>query len=61
MEKDLLAINAKFDSKIADFEQKLSDLKAQKQQKRELIKQYYDAVDKKAEIDATISKGKPVI
>lgn len=61
MEQDLLDINAKFDAKIADLEGKLMELKARKQQKREQIKQYHDALVKKAEIDDIIRKGKPVI
>lgn len=61
MEQDLLAINEKFDAKIAKAEETLSDLKARKQQKREQIRRYYEAVAKKAEIDAIIKEGKPVI
>jgi len=61
MQDDLLAINAKFDPKIADLEEKLANQKALKQNKREKIMRYYAALEKKAEIDVIIQEGKPVI
>lgn len=61
MQDDLLAINAKFDPKIADLEERLANQKALKQNKREKIMRYYAALEKKAEIDVIIQEGKPVI
>jgi len=61
MQNDLLAINEKFDAKIQDLEGKLSVLKTNKQKQREKVMRYYAALDKKAEIDAIINEGKPVI
>lgn len=61
MEQDLLAINAKYDPKIADLEERLANQKALKQNKREKVMRYYAALEKKAEIDAIIQEGKPVI
>lgn len=61
MQNDLLEINAKFDPKIADLEERLANQKALKQNKREKVMRYYAALEKKAEIDAIIQEGKPVI
>lgn len=61
MEQDLIAINEKFDSRIAELESRLSELKALKQQKREQVKSYYEAMARRAEFDAIIKKGKPLI
>ena len=61
MEQDLLDINAKYDSKIADLEQELSDLRTEKQSKQMEVKAYYEALGSKAGIDAIVSKGKPII
>jgi len=61
MQNDLLEINAKYDAKIADLEEKLATQKALKQNKREKVMRYYAALEKRAEIDAIIQEGKPVI
>ena len=61
MEQDLLDINAKYDSKIADLEQELSDLRTEKQSKQMEVKTYYEALGSKAVIDDIVSKGKPII
>lgn len=61
MENDLLAINEKFDTKIKDLEERLSVLRANKQQKRERVMAYYAAIEKKKEAELIISEGKPKI
>jgi hypothetical protein len=60
-EADLLDLNAKFDTKIKDAEDKLKTLIANKDAKKRKLKEYYEAIDKKAKAEDIISKGKPVI
>jgi pyruvate/2-oxoglutarate dehydrogenase complex dihydrolipoamide dehydrogenase (E3) component len=58
---DLIELNAKFDLKIKDAEDKLKTLIANKDARKRKLKEYYEAIASKEKAETIISKGKPVI
>lgn len=58
---DMLALNEKYDDKIAKAEDNIKIWQNKKRKEKKELEDYYNAFDMKEKAEAIISKGKPVI